>query len=365
MNKNFKQTEDLDFSHLTGLKVNKANEDKDITIETVNQNAPLYNDGQGIIPIGKDNEKATSREESYLYFFQGTYDGDNHTIDGLMFVNSPKSMIGLFTGLYNGILQNLTIGENSIFFIDKNNESYSYCIYIGGLVAYPVNSTIENCTNNAKIVIKNLEIDDEYHSYHTISGISARGYNTQITNCTNNGNITVDNCKFYCLSVNGIVGNLDSLESDKQILIDTCINNGNIRITNNKNIVNGSNLILYTSGIIGQTYNENNNAEITNCTNNGNIIVKNNSNLSLNSGGIIAAAYTVNVRTCANKRNITIAENTVTEEIDCDIYAYGIAFIENPSNTQIAEDCTNEGTITATAKDNPNYIISTGEIAGS
>ncbi len=317
LNKNFKQTEDLDFSHLTGLKVNKADEDKDITIEAVNQNAPLYNDGQGIIPIGKDNEKATSREESYLYYFQGTYDGNKKTIDGLMFVNPQEAMIGLFTGLDNGTLQNLTIGENSIFFIDKNNESYSYCIYIGGLVAYPVNSTIENCTNNAKVVIKNLEIDDEYHSYHTISGISARGYNTQITNCTNNGNITVDNCKFYCLFVNGIVGETTSFSADEQQnTIDNCINNGNITITNNKNIVNDDNLYLKISGIIGETSNQNNNAEITNCTNNGNIIVKNNSNLSLKSGGIIACAYTVNLTTCANKRNITMAENTVTEEID-------------------------------------------------
>ena len=365
LNKNFKQTEDLDFSHLTGLKINKANEDKDITIETVNQNAPLYNDGQGIIPIGKDNEEATSEEEAYLYYFQGTYDGNKKAIDGIMFVNPQEALIGLFTGLNNGTLQNLTIGENSIFFIDKNNESYSNCIGIGGLAAYPCNSTLENCTNNAKIVIKNLEIDDENHYHHTICGISSFGYNTQITNCTNNGNITVDNCKFYGLFVNGIAGEVNSFSADEQNTIDNCINNGNITITNNKNVVNGSNLILYISGIIGETYNENNNAEITNCTNNGNIIVKNNSNLSLKSAGIIAQAFTVNVTTCANKGNITIAENTVTEDIYCDIYAYGITIISNSSNTQIAEDCTNEGTITATEEDNPNYIISTGEIAGS
>ncbi len=182
LNKNFKQTEDLDFSHLTGLKVNKADEDKDITIETVNQNAPLYNDGQGIIPIGKDNEEATSEEESYLYYFQGSYDGNKKTIDGIMFVNSQKAGIGLFTGLNNGTLQNLTIGENSIFFIDTNNESYSYCIYIGGLAASSKYSTIENCTNNAKIVIKNLEIDDKYHYHHNINGIISYGKNTQITN---------------------------------------------------------------------------------------------------------------------------------------------------------------------------------------
>lgn len=97
----------------------------------------------------------------------------------------------------------MTIGENSIFFIDTNNDNYSNCICIGGLATSSNYSTIENCTNNAKIVIKNLEIDDEYHYHHNINGIISHGKNTQITNCTNNGNITVDNCKFYSLFVNG------------------------------------------------------------------------------------------------------------------------------------------------------------------
>ena len=51
-------------------------------------------------------------------------------------------------------------------------------------------------------------------------------------------------------------------------------------------------------------------------------------------------------------------------ELFCYISAYGVAYIRNPSNTKISEDCTNEGTITATEEDNPNYIISKGEIAG-
>lgn len=42
LDKSFKQTADLDFTHLTGLKINKAEEDKDITIDVKNEKAPLY-----------------------------------------------------------------------------------------------------------------------------------------------------------------------------------------------------------------------------------------------------------------------------------------------------------------------------------
>ena len=43
LDKHFKQTADIDFSHLTGLKIVSADNDKDITIETTNEKAPFYN----------------------------------------------------------------------------------------------------------------------------------------------------------------------------------------------------------------------------------------------------------------------------------------------------------------------------------
>ena len=100
LDKKFKQTEDLDFTHLTGLKIVKAEKDKDITIETTNEKAPFYNNGKGITPIGHYNPKSlgsslfTSQGDANLalaqFFFKGDYDGDNHIIDGLIFANGKS-----------------------------------------------------------------------------------------------------------------------------------------------------------------------------------------------------------------------------------------------------------------------------------
>ena len=40
----FQQTEDLDFTHLIGFKVNKADDDKEITCKVTTEKAPFYNE---------------------------------------------------------------------------------------------------------------------------------------------------------------------------------------------------------------------------------------------------------------------------------------------------------------------------------
>lgn len=204
LDKSFKQEKDLDFSHLTGLKVVKADKDKDITIETVNEKAPFFNNGKGMTSIGKMNpeedyytnvDNETTRNYT-KYFFKGNYDGQNHTIDGLTFVNAGEPIIGdgisidisVFCGIYKGSLKNISIGENSIFFIDNvenPEETFLNIVGISGVVFW---STVENCTNNAKVVVKNIQC---YRLF--ITGIACDAYESNYKNCTNNGNITIDN----------------------------------------------------------------------------------------------------------------------------------------------------------------------------
>ena len=88
LDKHFKQKADIDFSHLTGLKIVTADENKEITIEKTNEKAPFYNNGKGINPIG-----ATDID---LESFQGNYDGYDHIIDGIIIVNPTYHYGGLF-----------------------------------------------------------------------------------------------------------------------------------------------------------------------------------------------------------------------------------------------------------------------------
>ena len=200
LDKHFKQTADIDFSHLTGLKIVTADEDKDITIETTNEKAPFYNDGQGNESIGKMSSETDIP-------FTGTYDGDNHTIDGLIFVNQKTYGITIFNieKTNEEPIKKLTIGENSIFFVDKNDEIYNQALTIAPIYALPLSedavvaNTIDSLENNAKIVVKNVQ-----SSNCSISGITGVLMKTELTNCTNNGHITIYNCKFANLHANGV-----------------------------------------------------------------------------------------------------------------------------------------------------------------
>ena len=235
LDKNFKQEKNLDFSHLTGLKVVKADKDKDITIETVNEKAPFFNNGKGMTYIGKMNPESNyftnvdneATRNHVKYFFKGNYDGQNHTIDGLTFVNGEPIIgegiyidISVFWGIYKGSLKNITIGENSIFFVDNVEHPEETSLYISGICNSVLWSTLENCTNNAKVVVKNIQC-----LALEIIGVAWDTYGSNYKNCTNNGNITIDNVEIYDIYIEQLI-----CTDDDSTIIDGCNYTGVITV---------------------------------------------------------------------------------------------------------------------------------------
>ncbi len=303
LDKKFKQTEDLDFTHLTGLKIVKAEKDKDITIETTNEKAPFYNNGTGITPIGHYNPNIANLYMGSImsiepedvnaflaqFFFKGDYDGDNHIIDGLIFANGKSielplnniitvhsvmpfftqilpnymTILSLFVGSYNSNFTNITIGENSIYFIDNSNadntdntdnttnlpyiefitidpndygtDNFSKTYFgISGLCFQAQGSNFNNCTNKAKIVVKNTN----YFGLK-IAGIVENCQSTTFTNCKNNGNITIDNVtitntntftvgsipstSYYGMNIDLLIGNPDNNVTEENCTYDGVI----------------------------------------------------------------------------------------------------------------------------------------------
>ena len=83
-----------------------------------------YNDGAGWTPIG-----------ILSHVFWGTFDGDGHEISGV-FIDLPTTeYVGLFGILGNGAIKNLGVVNASI-------TGYNY---VGGLVGYASDCSIENC----------------------------------------------------------------------------------------------------------------------------------------------------------------------------------------------------------------------------
>lgn len=128
--------------------------------------------------------------------FEGTFEGNNHTINGV-YIDSSENMIGLFKQ-NKGIIQNIIISKDS--FIKGNS-------YVGGIVGLNY-GTIEHVINNGKIdatesptggiagrtdgkISKTANLGNVAGNRHT-GGISGQIYGSgTIEECVNSGTITM------------------------------------------------------------------------------------------------------------------------------------------------------------------------------
>lgn len=188
--------------------------------------------------------------------FNGTFDGQNHTISGIVYDESSSDKQG---GLFghageNSVIKNVTIDNSSIVadgaVCNKSNGVISNCInnatlksvsenskYCGGICGYAVFGKIIDCVNNGKI-----------QGLYNVGGICGSGNNEIIINCYNTGSVTGSE------NIGGIYGGYSLGFFDNTVLIANCYNTGSIY--GNVNI----------GGICGKTF-----ATILNCYNIGSV----------------------------------------------------------------------------------------------
>ena len=146
LNGNFILTADID---LTGYLVSGGD---------------LDNNGRGWAPIG----------EYYYYPFSGTFDGNGHTIKGLRIEDTQTGYAGLF-GYLTGTVKDLILedvsvsgtclymgsvaayGDNCLISGVRvsgeihNTRTGENMPYIGGIVGFMVDGTIDGCANTASV----------------------------------------------------------------------------------------------------------------------------------------------------------------------------------------------------------------------
>ena len=139
-------------------------------------------------------------------YFQGTFDGDEHIIRGLIISDSDTNTHGLFGKTSaNAVIKNLTIDSPKV----------SGFIEVGALVGYNNGGIIENCH------VRNAQITGA-GKVGGLVGINSGG---NITNCSVTGTISGTNGN----DIGGIVGMGDIFASD--FSITSCWFNGTISNT--------------------------------------------------------------------------------------------------------------------------------------
>ena len=138
--------------------------------------------------------------------FNGTFDGNGHTVSGLYFNDPAVSYVGFF-GVANGVIKNLTVKDST--FTGKS--------YVAGIVAgmessedkaAPATLTVENCVNYA-------DVFGEGNAYF-LAGIVESNYGT-VRSCVNFGNIGKE-INYQC---GGII-------CDNEGLVENCMNFGSV-----------------------------------------------------------------------------------------------------------------------------------------
>ncbi len=202
-------------------------------------------------------------------YFQGTFDGQGHTISNFYMTNDDHR-VGLFRSAQNATFKNVNF-ENA--FVDDNNNNgkngfavlvgwgdgnltfenvhiksgtvYGYN-YVGGLVGeYQANSTLTltNCSNGALIyadhdraagmvghskgsVVANgcSNTGEIYAGYSDAGGIAGwiEDDESSFVNCSNTGKVSTDAC------AGGIFGYFGSTSQDKRMTLTGCSNTGYI-----------------------------------------------------------------------------------------------------------------------------------------
>ena len=129
------------------------------------ENGNLINDTSNLVvwtPISGDTSNV---DISY----NGTFDGQNHTISGLYYNNSNTQWVGLFGKMGLGTIRNLGV----------INSYFNGSVEVGSICGYSHYSTIENCYSTSTVNGSNY-----------VGGICGRKYYGTITNSYNNGKVS-------------------------------------------------------------------------------------------------------------------------------------------------------------------------------
>ncbi len=211
------------------LEVNKILTAPDVTEEMLRADITLY--GDFTLPTPADGESNWTAIGNDSYYFSGDFNGNGHTIRGLVVRSNPTAPAQGLIGFTNGNVSNLTLEGCTVI----GNK------WVGGIVGINYGYNIENCkvvaTEDYPVWIESAG--------GLVGGITGRHFNGTILKsslvCELGASITIKNTG-QAENVGGIAGLNDTGAMNECSVIN---NGGTITITSVGNNV---------GGFVGQNY---------------------------------------------------------------------------------------------------------------
>ena len=246
-------------------------------------------------------DKAWTPIGKYDYYgvtdFQGTFDGQGHTISGLN-VSSSVGRAGLFASAYKATIKNLTV-------YGKASNTSRGTGFAAGICAYARGCTFEDLTNYVDV------LSTTYKSGGIVGEIASGG-TTYVTRCVNYGTVssTGSFTGVTTYALGGVVGVVSQYGSNYKTYIQNCANYGTVSAPGLQTV---GGVIGAVKAASGTQY-----AAITNCMNAGDLSV---GVESADIGGVVgylAGSSSITLSNCLNTGSLT--NTTLTEGSDT---AYG------------------------------------------
>lgn len=204
----------------------------------LNSGITFYEDGTY---SGGEPEAWTPIGNNY-YQFSGIFEGNNHTISGI-YINGSSSYQGLFGGVSDGTVKNLTVDNSYIkgymnvggvvgeiksqsgtALLDNCYNSGTICGTLqtvggiaGNVVSYGGTVTVQDCRNAGSII-------GEKYSGGVAGAVVGRVGGITVQNCSNSGSVSASG--MYVSGVGGVVGSVTSMPS--LVEVKNCFNTGSV-----------------------------------------------------------------------------------------------------------------------------------------
>ena len=252
--------------------------------KTIKLGAEIDLNNKAWTPIGKYTGYATTADP----VFQGTFDGQGHTVSGLCVnINATGYYTsgGLFGYVKSGTVQNVNVSGKIT--VESNNY-----VYVGGVVGRAENTTVENCSFSGAVTGTGTG-----NGGLRVGGVVGYAYgSTTVKNCSNSGVVTAESAS------SNIAGGVVGGTSGTSITVEGCRNTGAVSNTSD---IGSTGTDIYTGGVVGNAEN----AYVNNCYNTGAVKSTHNSSSSFsanNTGGVVGSMYdTTTVSNCYNTGSVT------------------------------------------------------------